>query len=205
MIPLNRKPCGIAALFGALLPAALGAGGCARVSTVSEVRPDGSMTRTVTYKGTAPAAPRETAAGGETPVSESSEMSISPRLEELIALPSGAAGSGWTVTRTRDDRSSVVVTATRTVAAGQALHNDLGIRMPKPKPAGPPGKNTIAAPAPMPGKVRPLPALLLENTATVRTITPGKLEYRETLHWRGPRPTEIDTPDPGMLAALRRS
>ncbi len=127
---------------------------------------------------------------------------MSPRLEDLIAFPSAAGG--WKVTRSRSDKSNVTVTVSRVVAPGQTVRNDLGIRLPKPKAAD----GTAAAPAKPPvrtARVVSPTALLVENTATVRQIAPGRLEYREVLHWRGPRPKEIDTPDREMLAALRRS
>lgn len=175
-----------------LLPAVLAGTGCARISAGSEVRADGSMTRTVVYSGTSPE-----------PDKPGMSISMSPRLEDLVAFPSAAGG--WKLTRTRDDKSNVVVTASRVVTPGQVVRNDFGIRLPKPKEV-----DGTAAPAKPKTPVRTAQlvspsALLLENTASVRQIAPGRLEYREVLHWRGPRPKEMDTPEPEMLAALRRA
>lgn len=193
-----RRRLVAAASFALLLPLLLAGSGCARIAASSDVRIDGSMTRTVTYSGTSPV-PEKPMAGGET---ASSDNPMSPRLEDLIVLPTAAGG--WKITRTRDEKANVVITASRSAAAGQIIRNDLGIRLPKPKAA----EGTVAA-KPKP-KVRTAQliapsALLLENTVTVRQIAPGRLEYREVLHWRGPRPKEMETPDPELLAALRRA
>lgn len=105
--------------------------------------------------------------------------SLGPNLSDLIALPTAA--SGWKVTQTREDNSSIAVTATRTLAAGETLRNDIGI---KASGVGAPG-------------------LRVQNTVTVRTIAPGQLEYRETLHWNGPRPKDLDASDPDVLNSLK--
>jgi hypothetical protein len=200
MMTSARRLLFTAFCFAGLLPVLLAGSGCARIAATSEVRADGSMTRTVTYNGTSPDPQNTTTADGQT--SSSAEISMSPHLEDLVVFPNAAGG--WKVTRTRDQKSNVTVTASRVVAPGQTVRNDLGIRLPKPKPA----EGTMAAPAKPPvrtARVVAPSALLVENTATIRTISPGRLEYREVLHWRGPRPKEMDTPDPQMVAALRRS
>jgi hypothetical protein len=128
---------------------------------------------------------------------------MGPKLEDLVVFPSAAGG--WKVTRTREEKSNVTVTATRIVAPGQTVKNDLGIRLPKTEPAA---GGVTAAPVKPPvrtARVTDPAALLVENTVTVRQVAPGKLEYREVIHWRGPRPKELDTPDAKMLAALKRS
>jgi hypothetical protein len=188
-----------AACFALLLPAVLAGTGCAHISATSDVRADGSMTRTVVYSGTSPEPPKP----GPNSESGLSEVSMSPRLEDLVALPTAAGG--WKITRTRGDKSNVTVTASRVVAPGQTVKNDFGIRLPKAKdaagaaspvkPKTPVRTAQIVSPA----------ALLLENTVTVRQVAPGRLEYREVLHYRGPRPKEMDTPEPEMLAALKRA
>jgi hypothetical protein len=41
------------------------------------------------------------------------------------------------------------------------------------------------------------------NEVTVRAVAPGKLEYREVLHWLGRRPKAIEDPGRKVLAVLR--
>jgi hypothetical protein len=128
---------------------------------------------------------------------------MSPKLEDLVAFPSAAGG--WKITRTREEKSEVTVTATRVAAPGQTVRNDLGIRLPKPKSADGAAAAAPVKPPVRTARVTPPSALLVENTATVRQIAPGRLQYREVLHWRGPRPEELDAPDARTLAALKRS
>ena len=197
----RRRQLLTTAAFAFLLPALLAGSGCARIAAGSDVRADGSMTRTVVYSGNSPG-PQKPAAGSDAG-NVSSEGMMGPRLEDLIVLPTAAGG--WKITRTRDEKSNVTVTASRVVAPGQTVRNDLGVRLPKPKTAD---GTTESAPIKPPVRTAQLvspSALLLENTATVQQISPGRLEYREVLHWRGPRPKELDAADPELMTALKRA
>lgn len=156
--------------FSALASCLLAVTGCARVGTSTEVKPDGSFTRTVIYRGSAPS---------------TEGFSMAPALDDLIAPPHTP---GWKVTREKDSKnqSELIVTATRAFAAGETLSDDLALKSP-PKKDAPAG--TLAT-------------TILGNTLSVRTLPDGKLEYREVIRWRGPKPTELAAPDPELLAAL---
>jgi hypothetical protein len=184
-----------------LVSAAFTGSGCARIAATSDIRADGSMTRTVVYNGSSPEKPKPNADGSE--AGSVPESSMSPRLEDLVILPTAAGG--WKVSSTRDEKSNLTVTASKVVAPGQIVRNDFGIRLPKPKVSS----DTTSTPATKPktrtAQLTPVAGLLLENSATVRQIAPGKLEYREVLHWRGSRPKEMDAPDAEMVTALKRA
>jgi hypothetical protein len=107
---------------------------------------------------------------------------MAPALDDLIAPPRGA----WNFTREKDPKnpSEVVLTATKSFAPGETLSDDLALKSP-PKKDAPKGT---------------LPTMILGNTLSVRTLPDGKLEYREVIRWRGPKPTELATPDPELLA-----
>lgn len=49
------------------------------------------------------------------------------------------------------------------------------------------------------------PGVFVVNEATVRSIGPGKWEYRETLHWVGKAPDVTAMIDPDMVAAIKTS
>lgn len=153
------------------------------------------MTRTLTIHGSAPPPPppagnAAASGGGEGVAAPGSETpSLGLHLSSLVRLPTAA--EGWKVTQTSDEKTGVSVTAARTLAAGATIHNDLGIK-------------ASAAPA---GKEQPAAGdgLLIENTASVRSVGPNQMEYREVLHWRGPRPKELNAPDPEIQAVLKRA
>src|SRR5262245_35753484 len=97
----------------ALLPlAALCAAmtGCARSLVNTEVKPDGSWTRTLTFR-----APKADEKGG---------LSITPKLGDVFALPTGAL---WKTTRAAKEDNDVY-TAERTLQAGQTLREDLVLK-----------------------------------------------------------------------------
>lgn len=190
--------------------------GCARVSTVSEVSPDGSMIRTVTLKGLGPGGP---GGGG---------MSPGGSPDQLVEVPKGA---GWTVTRGKpEEESDLIFTATRKVPAGEVVH-DIVLREEPPKPENPfgdvpapsstpappaAGKKPAAKPAQKqakpPVKPAPKPApkpvpkvgrVLITNEVSVREIAPGRLEYREVLRWNGERPKDVMKADGDMTRDLK--
>lgn len=110
---------------------------------------------------------------------------FSVSLGDIFRLPGGA---GWTVTRATK-KDELTITAVRTVTAGETLVGDVGVK------GGPKGK----------------PAVQLTSTVTVRKIGPGRIEYREVLHWNGALPNEIKELktasflDPADLAAFRKA
>jgi len=71
--------------------------------------------------------------------------------------------------------------AKRAAAPGETLRQDVVVR----------------------GKIKGSPGRLLVNEVTVRPAGPGRVEYREVLHWQGEVPKEITAPQPEMLKALR--
>lgn len=178
--------------------------GCARTATTTEVRPDGSLLRTVAFKGNSPEPKKgaEGASGGEM------SASFGPKLEDMLAVPKGAE---WTIIRSRKD-DELTITATRTVAAGQPVGDDLGIRS-TPEPAKPTSNPPSAGAKPVAGKKPPAatakpapsPALLLSNTVTVRTLPSGRMEYREVIRWRGKKPNELETATPELAVALKKA
>jgi hypothetical protein len=113
---------------------------------------------------------------------------MGPALDDIVAPP---RTPGWKVTRAKDPKneSEVVVTASRTFAAGETLSDDLALKAPLKKDAP---KGT-------------LPTVFLGNTLSVRTLPDGKLEYREVIRWRGAKPKELANPDPEMMAMLALS
>ncbi|WP_309707730.1 hypothetical protein [Armatimonas sp.] len=146
--------------------------GCARIGTRTDVKPDGSFVRTVVYRGSAPS---------------TDGFSMAPALDDLIAPP---RTPGWKVTRETDpkseNKSELIVTATRAFPAGETLSDDLALKSP-PKKDAPKGTP---------------PTMILGNTLSVRTLPDGKLEYREVIRWRGPKPTELATPDSELMTLL---
>src|SRR4028119_1422729 len=99
----DRQRLMTAAFCSSLIPVMMTGSGCARITAASEVRSDGSMTRTVTYSGTSPE-PQKTTTSDGTVVTTSAEFSMGPKLEDLVIFPSAAGG--WKVTRTREEKSN---------------------------------------------------------------------------------------------------
>jgi Uncharacterized conserved protein len=172
------RAASIAALFAVSL---LSATGCARVGALTEVRPDGSLTRTVTLRGPAPAPE-----GG---------MSLGPKMTDLVDAPGGGA---WKVTRATEEMD-LVITATREVSGTDAGAgwSDIVVRGEAKKEAQEPDAPASADSAPpAPGPVR------VTNRVSVRLIAPGRLEYREVFAWQGKRPDGPGAPDAEMNAVF---
>jgi len=178
---LSHRAARVGPAFVVIASLAAGAG-CARVAAVSEVKPDGSMTRTLTFNGNSAEPPPGAAAG----VASSSSGMGGPHLSDLIDLPKAA--NGWKITRTQQG-TSVTITATRTVPVGTSLKNDLGLKAPVK------GDATAKSSS----------ALLVENTATILQTAPGRLEYREVLHWVGPHPKDAEGPGPEITESLKKT
>jgi hypothetical protein len=93
--------------------------GCGRTSTMTQVNPDGSFVRTLTFRGPAPAE-------GE------GAIMTGPTVDTLFELPGGAA---WKVTREKKD-NELIVTATRTFPAGTAAQQDIALKAKGKAPMG---------------------------------------------------------------------
>ena len=179
----------VATLFSAI-------SGCARTNMTSEVKPDGSLTRTVVFKGS-PGEPAKSASGGNG-ATISMETSMGPKLTDLVILPTAPT---WTVTRSQEEKD-LVITATQTVPPGQTLSDDLGVKGTKP---GAPAALVSSSVAGGKKPVNAAPVLLLSNTVTVKETRPGHLEYREVIRWRGEKPKDLTKSDTEMDALLKKS
>lgn len=104
-----RKILVVAAIFAAALLT-----GCARARVTTEIRPDGSFTRTVLLTGP-----------------EKKEGQMAPTVDDTFNFP---AGPGWKVTDGKQ-QSDVTKTFVRTVAAGTPLKGDVSIKKDKASPA----------------------------------------------------------------------
>lgn len=117
------------------LTAALCLYGCGRTSTVTEVKPDGSFVRTLTFRGQPPAE-------GE------GAIVMGPTVDTLFELPGGAA---WKVTREKKD-NELVITAVRTFPAGTAAQQDMALKAKGKAPMGRLLVNSVAIRQIAPGR-----------------------------------------------------
>ena len=102
--------------------------------------------------------------------------------EDVFAIP--VAGGPWKIKREVDnDKHEVTITADRTLQPGQVIKEDIQVK----------SKN----------KVKPTGYMV--NEATVRAAGPGKWEYRETLHWHGTIPADLDEQNPDITASVKKS
>jgi hypothetical protein len=101
---------------------------------------------------------------------------MGPKLEDVFALP---ATPGWTVTRAKKD-NELIVKASRTFKAGAAAPPDIVVKGAKG-------------------------ATLLTNTLSIKEVTPGRWEYKETLHWSGDRPDDMKRVPAEVHAALKEA
>jgi hypothetical protein len=106
-------------------------------------------------------------------------MSLGPKLEETFLIPSGAP---WKITRAKE-KDDLTITATREVAKGEIVKQDLVVR----------------------GKIKGNPGRLVVNEMSVKQIAPGRLEYREVLHYQGDHPKEMDQAAPEVTSVLKAS
>jgi hypothetical protein len=100
-------------------------------------------------------------------------------LQDRFVLPSGES---WKISRAPIE-DGVLYSARRALLPGQTLQRDLVLLN-----AGETADEQIAA-----------------NEVTVRTLAPGRWEYREVLRWRGARPKEILEPDPRLTQVIHSS
>lgn len=131
-----------------LLPVLLMVAGCGRMNTYSEVKPDGTLVRTLTFKGgdkDAKPDPEGTGGSGDGMMAALGGGPGIP-IEAIAVIPSGP---DWTVTRTKK-QNEVTITATRTIPPGQTVTDDLALRAePDPGVMGnPPGSDIRTAPEP---------------------------------------------------------
>ncbi len=133
--------------------------GCARTSTLTTVKEDGSWHRTVKLFFQAQNA------GGLGDVKQSE-----PKIEDVFTPPSG---SGWSIERSKASDGTLQLVAQRDLKAGQESQNDIVVK----------------------GQ--------LSNTVTVKEISPGRFEYRETLHWTGKKQDLLATASPSLLTVVK--
>lgn len=98
-------------------------------------------------------------------------------LQQYFALPRGApwkTGKEW-------KHKEAIYTARRALRRGERVWGDLVVRE---SGAGPGARR-------------------LSNEMFVREVAPGRLEYREVLHWLGQRPKVVESLDPQFVRRLR--
>jgi hypothetical protein len=86
-------------------------------------------------------------------------VSMGPKADDVFSLPVAPA---WTVTRTKKG-TDLVIKAERTFKAAEVLPSDVKLK----------GLKGV---------------IVLTNTLSIKQVSPGRWEYRETLHWNGERP-----------------
>ncbi len=101
------------------------------------------------------------------------QMDMGGAIEDTFIVPSGA---GWKSTPSKKDADQTL-TFEKTFAAGAPLKGDLQVKGDDGKPA-------------------------LSNEVSVTRLAPRRFEYRETLRWTGPPPTDM-TFKPENLAELK--
>jgi hypothetical protein len=103
--------------------------GCGRMNTFSEVKSDGTLVRTLTFRGASSEKPKP----GELPSDPGGLSMMSGPAIPIEAISVIPTGTDWTITRKTKDRE-LIVTATKTVPPGTTITDDLGIRAePDPK------------------------------------------------------------------------
>lgn len=98
-------------------------------------------------------------------------------LTESFDMP---AGGPWKTKREKLENEETY-TAERELTPGSVQKQDVAIK------SGDPAK----------------PGIFVINEATVRSVGPGKWEYRETLHWNGKAPNILTTIDPDMALSIK--
>lgn len=180
-----------AAILGALVVA-----GCAppaQMEATTTIRADGAWTRALTFG--VPVGDRRAAAAArlkpaaQRRQSDRQRQAARDRLRATFVLPaSGTLGARVTTTNARQkpDADFIYYAAQRTaaLAPGDTLRGDVSLL----RPAATTAQN--AAP-------------VVVNEASVQPRGSGRVEYRETLRWRGAAlPTELLRSDPALDAAL---
>jgi len=133
-------------------------GGCARSRITTEIKARGDWTRTDSFTG-----------------QEKKEGQMTPSVDEVFLLPSGA---GWKSQTTKTDKDSTIVVE-KTLRPGDELKGDLSIRADGEK-------------------------MQLVNDVSVKRLAPRRFEYRETLSWKAPKtPGDIGSIKPEELEQIR--
>ncbi len=161
--------------LAAALACAVVTGGCGRATATTEVGTDGVWKRTVAFHGPAPASSPGAAGPGQARMS----MSAGPKLEDIIFMPSAAP---WTIKKERKE-NDFIHTATRTLRANETVRQDVVVR----------------------GKIKGNPGRVLVNEVTVCEVSPGRIEYREVLHWQGDAPDDRIGAQGEMITAIRNA
>jgi len=87
---------------------------------------------------------------------------LGPKGEDIFGFPAAPA---WTITKVKKDQD-LTIRAVRTMKAADVLPSDVLLKGPKG-------------------------TALVTNTLSIRQISPGRWEYRETLHWKGEKTEEM--------------
>ncbi len=157
---IMRSPVWRSLVLPGLVPLLVG---CARSSVVTDIKPDGTWSRSLKFVGT----PDEGTKG---------KMNMAPKLREVFDLPEG---DGWKNTIKKGD-GEVTFTAERSFSKTDSFQNDVVVK-----------------------SLKPDSPRLLTNQVSVHEVSPGRLEYREVLHWRGDRPKELDALLPEIAATVK--
>lgn len=132
--------------------------GCARSRITTEIKSGGAWTRTDSFTG-----------------QEKKEGQMTPSIDEIFLIPSGAQWKSQTVKTDKDS----TITLQQTLHAGAELKGDLSIRADADK-------------------------LQLVNDVTVRRLAPRRFEYREILSWKAPKAAgDIGVIKPEELEQIR--
>ncbi len=110
---------------------------------------------------------------------EKGGMNIMPKLDDVFVVPSGPA---WKVERSVKD-ADTICTATRTFKVGDTLQPDIVLKGEKSKAQG----------------------RSVEGMVSVKQLSPGVIEYRETLKWVGEKPKEFTEANPEIAADVRKA
>jgi hypothetical protein len=105
-------------------------------------------------------------------------LNLTPKVEDVFDLPTDR---GVTVVKTQTS-DEISYRATRTIPLGQVLKGDVTVRSGKPN---------------VPPRC--------SNEMLVHQIAPGRLEYRETIHWSGPSDIKADPVDTKELEQAVKS
>ena len=104
---------------------------------------------------------------------------MAAELKDSFEMP---AGGPWKTKREKLE-SEEIYTAERDLMPGSVQKQDIAI------------KSGNAA----------KPGIFVVNEATVRSVGPGKWEYRETLHWNGKAPEMLSMIDPAAIKTVKAS
>jgi hypothetical protein len=97
------------------------------------------------------------------PASDNAQgANFGPKGDDIFGFPAAPA---WTVTKVKKD-NDLTIKAVRTMKAADVLPSDILLKGPKG-------------------------SALVTNTLSIRQISPGRWEYKETLHWKGEKTDDM--------------